>query len=263
MNKPVPPRNATMLLADVVRVAHVTPGMIRITLGGDTLADFVPMGFDQWFRLFLPLEGDTNFALPKKIDFLGYMQYLAMPKATRPPMRNYTVRQFRAAERELDIDFVAHGDAGVASGWAARAEVGDRVALLDQGAMYAPTDGVDWQLFASDESGLPAVAGVLRDMPRDARGHAFIELGSLDDMQETGAPEGVEIHWIVRDPATRPGVAALEAVQAFEFPPGSVYAYVVGEQSLPTALRRWLVNERGVPKANIMFCGYWRIGSSH
>ena len=28
--------------------------------------------------------------------------------------------------------------------------------------------------------------------------------------------------------------------------------------SLATGTRRHLVNERGVPKANITFCGYWK-----
>ena len=254
------PTDATMIHADVVATRYVTPGMIRITIGGDGLAAFTGRGFDQWFRLFLPLEGETNFALPKKIDLLGYVQYLAMPKATRPPLRNYTVREFRAEQRELDIDFVAHGDAGIASGWAARAQVGDRVAVLDQGIMFAPRPGVDWFLLATDESGLPAAAGILRDMPRDAVGHAFLEVATLDDAQETGAPAGVEVHWLVRDGQEKPGVLALETVKGFDLPSGSVYAWVVGEQSLPTSLRRWLVNERGVPKGDIMFCGYWRFG---
>ena len=257
------PTDATMIHADVVATRYVTPGMIRVTIGGEGLAQFTPRGFDQWFRLFLPLEGETNFALPKKIDLLGYVQYLAMPKATRPPLRNYTVRDFRAEQRELDIDFVAHGDAGIASGWAARAKVGDRVALLDQGVMYEPGPGSDWQLFATDESGLPALAGILRDMPRDSVGHAFIELGSLDDRQPLDAPAGVEVHWLVRDAHAKPGALALATVTSFDLPQGPLYAWVVGEQALPTSLRRWLVNERGVPKDRIMFCGYWKLGHAH
>lgn len=261
-SKPQPPKNATMLHVDVVRVAHVTPGMIRVTVGGPALAQFESQGFDQWFRLFLPLEGETNFALPKRIDLLGYVQYLAMPKATRPPMRNYTVRAFRAAELELDIDFVAHGDDGIASGWAARAQVGERLAILDQGIMYFPPADADWQLFAAEESGLPAIAGILRDLPRDTRGHAFLEVPSLVDVQETGAPSGVEVHWIEREHGQRPGAAALAAVQALEFLPGTPYAFVVGEQSLPTSLRRWLVTEKGVPKSHVSFCGFWRVGAA-
>ena len=258
--RPTPPQNATMLVAEVLRAERVTPTMMRVTLGGGALSAFEPMGFDQWFRLFLPARSDaeTSYALPAKINLLGYMQYLAMPKATRPAMRNYTVRQFRPAERELDIDFVAHGDNGPASRWAAAARVGDTVALLDQGTMFSPVDGTDWHLLVGDESGLPAIAGILRDMPRDATGHAFIEIPDPADAQPVDAPAGVEVHWLPREHSDRPGALAIRTVQAFDLPAGSVYAFLVGEQSLPTQLRRWLVTERGVPKANVTFSGFWR-----
>ena len=254
------PANPTMVVAEVMRSERISPTIMRITLGGEALDRFEAMGFDQWFRLFLPPadDVDTNFDLPKKINLLGYVQFLAMPKATRPVMRNYTVREFRPAERELDIDFVAHGDNGPASKWAGAARVGDSVALLDQGIMFNPGAGVDWHLLAADESGLPAVAGILRDMPRDAVGHAFIEIPDAADAQPVDGPPGMRVHWLVRDHGDRAGTLALSTVQAFDLPAGSVYAFVVGEQALPTSLRRWLVNTRGVPKANVTFCGFWR-----
>lgn len=249
-----------MVVAEVLRTARVGPTMMRVTLGGEALDGFEAMGFDQWFRLFLPPADDVeaDFDLPKKINLFGYLQFLAMPKATRPVMRNYTVRRFRPDDRELDIDFVAHGDDGPASRWAAAARAGDTVALLDQGIMYDPVAGVDWQLLVGDESGLPAIAGILRDMPRDAVGHAFVELPDAADAQPVDAPPGMAVHWLVRGHDDVPGALALATVQGFDLPPGSVYAFVVGEQTLPASLRRWLVNVRGVPKANVTFCGFWR-----
>ncbi|WP_214105320.1 SIP domain-containing protein, partial [Acrocarpospora catenulata] len=45
-------------------------------------------------------------------------------------------------------------------------------------------------------------------------------------------------------------------------PPTPFYGWVVGESTLPTALRRhWITT--GVPKENIMFCGYWKAPRSH
>jgi NADPH-dependent ferric siderophore reductase len=35
-------------------------------------------------------------------------------------------------------------------------------------------------------------------------------------------------------------------------------AFAAGESKLATGARRHLVNDRGVPKSNITFCGYWR-----
>jgi len=38
-----------------------------------------------------------------------------LPKATRPVIRNYIVRDFRAEHGEMDIDFVVHGTEGLLS----------------------------------------------------------------------------------------------------------------------------------------------------
>ena len=57
------------------------------------------MGFDQWFRIFLPLGGDEGLErIPAKAQKLfGYLKYLRIPDGMRPVMRNYSVRAFRPA----------------------------------------------------------------------------------------------------------------------------------------------------------------------
>ena len=257
-------KNTTMCLVEVVRSERISPNFQRITVGGESLRQLTAHGYDHWFRLFLPKEeGETNYNLPKRVDMLGYMQYLRMPADTRPPMRNYTVREFRPEQLELDIDFVVHGDEGLATRFARRAKPGDTVALLDQGAGFEFDPAAQHHLLVTDETGLPAVAGILRDLPRDARGTAIIELPHADDAQPLGAPEGVSVEWLVRDDDARPGILALEAVKGWSLPDGTLSAYLVGEQGLATGARRWLVNELGVPKKSILFSGYWRIGHAH
>jgi len=257
-------KNTTMCHLEVVRTERISPSFVRVTVGGDDLAPLVNHGYDHWFRLFIPREnGETNYNLPKRVDMLGYMQYLRMPEATRPPMRNYTVREFRPEALELDIDFVVHGDEGLATRFATRAKPGDSVALLDQGAGFVFDPSAEHHLLVTDETGLPAVAGILRDLPRDARGSAIIEVPHADDARELGAPAGVDVEWLVRDEGSTPGILALEAVKRWTLPSGTLSAYLVGEQALATGARRWLVNELGVPKKSILFSGYWRIGHGH
>ncbi|WP_433272616.1 siderophore-interacting protein [Actinosynnema sp. CS-041913] len=74
----------------------------------------------------------------------------------------------------------------------------------------------------------------------------------------------VRTHWFSRDAvlAQRPGAVVLEAVRSAAPPPGRVYAWVAGESRPATSVRRRLVNDRGVPKADISFAGYWRHGWS-
>lgn len=248
----------------VVRRELVTPHMVRVTFGGGDLADFAFQGFDQWFRLAVPTHasGDRFDNLPSTFGVGGYLKYLTTPSGTRPVIRNYTARAFREDVAELDVDFVVHGTDGIAGPWAASVEPGSpraEVAFIDQGCGWKPVPH-DEVLLVGDESGLPAVAGILRDLPRDARGHAIIELFDLADRQETDAPAGVEVHWVERAASANPGAAALPRLGDLTFDPQRTYAFAVGESAVATGARRHLVGERGMPKQNVTFCGYWKLG---
>ncbi len=248
--------------ATVVRREQITPHMVRVTITGPDLANFVYQGFDQWFRLAVPVHDDDRFDnLPDRFGIGGFLRFLTLPKGTRPVIRNYTVRAFRKESLEIDIDFVVHGTEGVAGPWAASVEPGADLGFIDQGCGWRPVDA-DWLLIVADESALPAAASILRDLPRDANGHAFIELFDLADRQDVGAPEGVEVHWLQREAGTKPGSAALPALAELTFPAGAPYAFAVGEQALATGARRHLVNERNVPKGNVTFSGYWLVGKA-
>ena len=251
------------------------------------------MGYDQWFRLFLPVSEDSLTRLPPKLTALSYAKILTMPKASRPVLRNYSVRAYRPEGPELDVDFVLHGSAadgtaGPAATWAETCVPGDSVGIIDEGIGFNPPSGTRRVVLAADESGLPALAGILASLPPATEGHALVEIPSLEDRQSLDAPEGVEVTWLARDHrnargdrgarddrddrsasddrddrsapdahAAAPGALVLAAAQEIPFPAESCYGWVVGESALPTALRRhWVRN--GVPKERIMFCGYWR-----
>jgi NADPH-dependent ferric siderophore reductase len=249
-------------VVEVRRTERISPNFVRVTLGGEQFAEMPDHGFDHWFRLYLPREsGETNFDLPHHLDMLGYLKYLRMDRATRPPMRNYTSRDFRKHALEMDVDFVVHGDEGLATRWATRAKAGDRVALLDQGTGFDHDPAATHVLLVTDETGLPAVAGILRDLPGDKLGTAIIEVPHAEDVQELDAPSGVDVQWLVRDdPHGKPGELALDAVRGWTKPDGTLQAYCVGEQALATGARRHLVNELHVPKSAVAFVGYWRMG---
>ncbi|QTX03824.1 siderophore-interacting protein [Agromyces archimandritae] len=246
-----------VVTAEVVEARRISPNFVRLTLAGEQLADWRHVGFDQWFRLAVPTNDGTRFDnLSGTYDMAGYLRYLTLPRATRPVIRNYTVREFRAEAGELDIDFVVHGSDGVAGPWAAGLPLGAHVALIDQGAGFSPVDAAR-TLLVGDESAMPAVLGILRDLPRDTAGDALIELADEGDRQPDEAPDGVEVHWIVREPGQAPGVAALEHLRELAVDE-SVTAFAAGESKLATGARRHLVGERGVPKQAVTFCGYWR-----
>ncbi|MCS5734599.1 siderophore-interacting protein [Herbiconiux daphne] len=268
--KQVRPQNAHVILAEVARTERVSPNVVRVTFGGEALRQFEPMGLDQWFRLFLPRAGQDVLRLPTRSSALWYAQFLRMPKQQRPYVRNYTVRAYRAAgtpagggvlaHPELDVDFVVHEPAsGPASDWAVSARPGATAGILDQGVTYVADPAVDWHLIVADETGLPAAAGVLAALPRQARGHAFLELPDAADAQPLDAPPGLAVHWLPRTDHRTPGVLALETVAGGPLEPGRGYAHLVGESALVTGLRRHLV-AAGMGKGDITFVGYWRSG---
>lgn len=277
--KPVDPH---VVVAEVVRTTRITPSMVRVTLGGADLDRFTATGWDQWFRLFLPRGGQDVLRLPTRTSAFWYVEYLATPRAQRPWVRAYTVRDARPDDHELDVDFVVHLDGaragadatdedapaptGPAVTFALTAQPGDRVGLLDQGTVFAPRRPVDQVLLVGDETALPAVAGICAALPDDARGLAIVEVPSPDDVQPLTVPEGIEVRWVPRDapgPGTAtdgvPGRLALAELARTPVPDGPVQAYVAGESALATGARRLLV-ERGVPKSQIDFTGYWRHG---
>ncbi|MEU4691527.1 siderophore-interacting protein [Actinoplanes sp. NPDC023714] len=260
IRKPVDPH---VVMVEVTGSERISPNVVRVTFGGEGLERFTPLGYDQWFRLFLARPGQDTLKLPTRTSGLWYAQYLATAKPKRPFVRNYTVRAHRPGA--LDVDFVVHADAaghgGPASTFALNATPGEQVGLLDQGCGYNPRGDHEWTLMVADETGLPAVAGICESLPEDARGIAVVELPSGEDKQDFRTPPGVSLVWVARDGAAGvPGALALETLRAAELPSGPVYAYLVGESALATGARRHLVGERRIPKQNVDFIGYWRHG---
>ncbi|WP_327351332.1 siderophore-interacting protein [Streptomyces sp. NBC_01304] len=262
----VKPESSAPVRLHVLRSKRLSPHFMRVTLGRGDIERFRPMGYDQWFRLFLPTGEGSLDRIPERLTTLSYFKLLAASKDARPVLRNYTVRAHRPdgpEGPELDIDFVLHGSepdahAGPAAAWARSCAEGDAVVLVDEGVAFNPPEGVRQVLLAADESGLPALAGVLASLPADVTGWAVVEVPSAADRQELEGPAGIDVVWADRtDASAVPGEAALAAARGLPVPEGPCYGWVVGESGLATGLRRHWVGQ-GLPKDRIMFCGYWR-----
>ncbi|OLF16249.1 siderophore-interacting protein [Actinophytocola xanthii] len=231
------PRRRTPRQAEVRRVERLTPHMTRVVLGGPGLDGFGAGEYtDHYVKLLFP--GDDP---------------------ERPRMRTYTVRRWDAQAGELWLDVLVHGDAGVAGPWAAQAKPGDTIQLLGPGGDYAPRADVDWHLLAGDESALPAIAASLERMPADARAHVFIEVEGPEEEQKLEAPADATIIWLHRGDAPA-GSALVPAVTALAFPAGTGQAFVHGEAGFVKELRRLLLVERALPRADVSISGYWRLG---
>lgn len=263
----VKPETAQLVTLRVLRSQRISPHFVRVTLGEGDIEQFRYLGFDQWFRLFIPVSDDSLSRLPNatKVNLPMYLKYLRIAKTDRPVLRNYSVRAFRSEGPEIDVDFVVHGhgdDAGPAATWAQNCRNGDPVAIIDEGRGFNPDASLRRVTLVADESGLPAAAGILASLDADVTGQALLEIPDAADEQELRAPEGVAVTWLPRDGSSEvPGRLALATAMELPLPAEPFYGWVVGEQQLPTGLRRHWV-KAGVPKQNIMFCGYWRTGKA-
>ncbi|AKZ54727.1 hypothetical protein SAM23877_1678 [Streptomyces ambofaciens ATCC 23877] len=239
--------------AQVVRTERLTPHMQRVVLGGEELAGLpADTCTDHYVKLLFAAEGVTY---PEPFDMERIRE--EFPRDQWPVTRTYTVRHWDAEHRELTLDFVIHGDEGLAGPWAQRVRPGETVRFMGPGGAYAPDPAADWHLLAGDESALPAIARSLEALPDGTRAFAFIEVDGPQEEQKIDSD--VEVVWLHR--GDRPvGQALVEAVRGLDFPEGRVHAFVHGEAACVKELRKLLRVERGIPREDLSISGYWRLG---
>lgn len=236
------PAERTVVTLTVLRTERITEHMVRVVLGGPQVATFTDNGFsDRYVKLIFPrpASGDGT-------------------SEERPILRTYTIRRHDPAAGEVWIDFVTHGDSGVAGPWAASARPGDELTMTTPGGAYRPDPGSDHHLLVGDEAALPAIAAALEDMPVGAAVTALVEVDGPSDEIELSSPANVELRWIHRRGATDSD-ALIAAVSGLDLPEGRVQAFVHGELHMTRALRPILL-ERGIEREWLSLSGYWRRG---
>ncbi|WP_285036187.1 siderophore-interacting protein [Plantibacter sp. ME-Dv--P-095] len=253
--RPRAPRPQTIL--EVVRTAWITPHLVRLTLGGPGFADFQPKdATDSYVKLYF---AKPELGLEPPYDLTALRATLAPDDL--PVTRTYTVRRVDTGERTIDIDFVVHGDEGLAGPWAAAARPGDRVVLAGPGGAYRPDPTADWHLFAGDESAVPAIAAALEVLPPEATGLAFIEIGGRDDLIELDRPAGVQLIWVGRAARDESAAALLAtAIAGHPWPAGRVQVFAHGERESMKALRELFLAQRGLDRSQLSLSGYWAYG---
>ncbi|WP_019202735.1 siderophore-interacting protein [Tsukamurella sp. 1534] len=221
----------------VVETRRVGTHLVRVTAEGESLAGF----------------GDPSLpALPSTDSYVK----LRFGDATR----TYTVREFDRASQRIAIDFVVHGDEGLAGPWAQRAQPGDRITLMGPGGAYSPDAEARWHLFAGDLSAVPAIAAALESLPADARGVALLEVESEGDRLDLTAPSGVDVRWLVNPDTADAGFLA-RSVEAAGWPEDRAGAHVFahGERESIKAIRK-VLKALEVPRDRISISGYWARG---
>jgi len=288
--------------ARVSAITDITPSFRRFTFDGPDLADYGDPGLDQRIKIVFPTETTTIDDMPRGDDW--WTLWREMDESARPPFRTYTTRYVRRDAAEVDVDMVSHDVLGPASAWIDRAAVGDEVLIfapttahtgVSYGVDFVPPAQTDDILLAGDETAAPAIAVILEQLPRDARGVVVLEVPDSADAAYLPAHPGFEYRVAARTPGTRHThlVDAVEQAAARLVPAGRgaaveeidvdrdilwevprtakggaalksapLYAWLAGEAGAIKTLRRHLVTDMGVDRRAVAFMGYWRVGKA-
>lgn len=237
---------------------------------------------DDWYHQWLALPDDQR----------GIMRTYSIRELTRrDDVTRLTV--------DFVLHFGEDGSTGPAAAWAADADVGAELLLVaprhgqpQSGIEFAPGNA-EQVVLLGDEAAAPAIARIVEDLNASTAAPqvcAYIEVPHDADQLHIVAPDNADVTWLTRgaaqlgepladalgwhvqdDPESSEDTADLlwetpvfsasgeELTDATE-PRSGTYYWIAGESGVIKRLRRFLVREVGVDRAQVAFMGYWRHG---
>ncbi|VVE35616.1 NADPH-dependent ferric siderophore reductase [Pandoraea aquatica] len=246
-------------LLEVRSVETLTPHMLRVTLGGDDLEGFHSPGFDDHVKLFFPNPETGELAVPQ----IG-PEGMAKPAPGDAPrlMRDYTPRQYDAVSKTLVIDFAMH-ESGPATQWARSAKPGDKLGVGGPRGSFVIPMNFDGYVLIGDDTALPAISRRLAELPAGAMVFVFAEIDSPADRLRFTSEADVVVEWIYREGAPAgQSTALIDALEVASLPAGDLHVWVAAEAGVAKAVRRHLVEARGLNPKWVKAAAYWRRGDA-
>lgn len=254
---PATPRPAGFIVQRVrnpFRARHVqllarealSPGFLRLTLGGPELEGFTSAGFDDHVKLVLPQRGLDRPNLPAMVDGRPHID------GERPTMRDYTPLRYDAGAGTLLMDFALHG-AGPAADWARSAPIGQWLGLAGpRGSMLVPAD-LEWHWLLGDESAMPAIERRLAELPAGSRVLVRVQVADPADRRAWRSAADLDLQWVD---------SLVDAAGSLEIPPGEGFIWAAGEHRAMAALRKRLAATPGADPRRMRIASYWKQGES-
>lgn len=236
---------------------------LRLRLEGEALRGFDSLGSDDHIRLFFPGESPAEGF---RLD--GDAGALDVGALRESPSREYTPLAWDAEAGVLEIEFVVHGEHGIAGRWADHAPIGSVIGVGGPRGSMVITGEPDGWLLAGDETALPAIRRFLARLSREGdatpRGLVLVEVPDAAHRPALEAPAGTELRWVHRDgrPQGEALVAALDALGPEDRPVGEVFAFVAAEHAIVKPGRALLLDRWGLASDQLVVKGYWRRGEA-
>lgn len=225
---------------------QISPGFIRLTVGGPELQGFASAGFDDHTKLILPQAGLEKPNLPQIVDGRPHVE------GERPTMRDYTPLHFDAQQNTLQLEFAVHGT-GPAVEWAQSAPIGQWLGMAGpRGSLVIAAD-LPWHVLLGDETAMPAIERRLAELPAGSRAIVRVQLGNAADQRAWGSQAELDLQW----------VTSLDyAVDGLELPQGEGFVWAAGENRAMADLRKRILSKPGANPKRMRIASYWKQGES-
>ena len=241
--------------ATVTGRRQLSPDLVRLSLNSPAFVGKQLEFTDHYLKLLFTPDG-ADYSWPFDIEKIREEQ----PRDQQPVTRTYTLINLNPETGDFDVDFVTHGDSGLAAPWARAAGVGATIGFFGPGGAWGPGEEYDHFVFAGDESAAPAIGAGLKRLPEGATATAYIEVEAADRKFELPTREGVDINWVIRDGATH-GTELSRVVRAAGVPAGKKTSWFIhGVAEMIKEMRRFLFVDSEIPRSDVSISGYWRIG---
>ncbi len=234
------------------KIEQLGPVFLRATLEGDDVSSY---GEDSiHFRLLQPsTEAETEWPT---VAPNGSAKYSDGPGAPHKPV--YSVRAVDYEKGQIVTDIFLH-EGGKTMEWVEEVQSGssDRDVIGIIGPMGGGVVSAKRSLMCSDETGFPAAARILENLPVDAVGDVFLE---AEDGEACGYPfkfpKDMNVTWLKRADGDRLLDAAMAACPNYK----GDSIWFAGEKEQARLLRE-ATKDADHPSDTLRISGFWRVES--
>lgn len=240
--------------ATVTGRRQISPNLVRLNLNAPALIGRELVHTDHYIKLLFVPEG-AGYSWPFDLPEIRETR----PRAEHPVTRTYTFRTVDTTTGDFEVDFVLHGDAGLAAPWARDARIGETIGFAGPGGAWHPAAEYEHFVLVGDESAAPAIAAALEALPEGSTASAYVEVDGPEHEFEMPQPDNATLTWVHRGGAVA-GSALSEAVRAAGYPAGKTSWFIHGVAEMIKEMRRFLFVDGEVAKPDVSISGYWRLG---
>jgi len=240
----------------VARVEDLSASMRRIVLAGDELEDSLPvppLSVATHVKVVVPDPTSRQVVLPTLRE-----RGLTWPDGAPPAVRDYTVRAFDAARRELTLDFVLH-EHGPAGRWAIAAQPGDQLGVMGPRGYTVYPSAFPRYVLGADETALPATERWIAEAPRNAVLDVHVLVPDAAGQRDLPAHPGLRLHWLRGSSGDDLARALIGASSSDD---GNTFVWAAGEATVLQQVRRHLRRTAGFTAEATDIHGYWKHGTA-